>query len=254
MLKQALVSIWSVMTVFNCVALVIVEGTMKWGKRKGRGEYIEWDDVILPWPKHSTSYTLWIMNFYLKTTIRACSDRRLIHRKNTLWAEELHESVVTPSQSLTQSSGTPPGQTLPTTWDVNMFANISLVFSLEVHILISSAESWFGLAIDALDIMRRFVEDALEACDWPWDSDSTVINVGESGWYLEKVNWIFWGQWREEFLMFVHWSFCRLWDRFDRRISGYFKRISRKARKTPREPLFMLLMVNLSFKSASLKE
>jgi hypothetical protein len=45
-----------------------------------------------------------------------------------------------------------------------------------------------------------------------------------------------------------------LWDRFNRRISGCFRRISRKVRKTPRELLSTLSTMNLSYRSASLKE
>jgi hypothetical protein len=43
-------------------------------------------------------------------------------------------------------------------YSIRMFANMSLAFSLEAHVLLPPPESWSGSAMDALDTIRGAVD------------------------------------------------------------------------------------------------
>ena len=56
-----------------------LEETRRWGK----GQYFQWDDVVLPWPEHTTSVD-GVRNLNLKAAIVNSTNEVLVHTENNL--------------------------------------------------------------------------------------------------------------------------------------------------------------------------
>jgi len=95
-------------------------------ERRGRGRYVQWDDVILTWPEHVASVD-GIRNLNLETSIVNSSNWVLIHSQNSLRGtnisarressryKKVQANLVGPSRPLTESSVIPEGQIHPKT-------------------------------------------------------------------------------------------------------------------------------------------